>query len=224
MSEKAPTTNNQEIADIVTLDTNGKGHRPDGKFLSQQNMDLIAEHQDKIRDGINNRNGEVFVDQSVDGQADNVVDNFELRPVADGEYQDSLRYEYNTNPEHEDYLPIGAMAHEPWTITPNEGSKASQEPPVEGDDPADQPAESPDEPVAAPKGRYGYKGTDLYNNGRETVDGRDPENHDNVNQYGYAGPVEKGSEIELAGPTDIMPYDPGPTDIEPVEKGCNHRA
>ena len=206
MSEKAPTNNNNESGKSAFNPDNGLSYKD---YLEQG-----GEMGQKLR--------ERAAAESVDNAEENSVDatsELEVRPVEDGEYQDSLRYEYNINPEHEGYLPIGAMAHEPWTIKPNEGSKASQEPPVEDNDPADQPAESPDEPIAAPKGRYGYKGTDLYNNGRETFDGRDPENHDNVNQYGYAGPVEKGSEIELAGPTDIMPYDPGPTDIEPVEKG-----
>lgn len=206
MSEKAPTTNNNESGKSAFNPDNGLSYKD---YLEQG-----GEMGQKLR--------ERATAESVENTEENLVDNtsdLEVRPVEDGEYQDSLRYEYNINPEHEDYLPIGAMAHEPWTITPNEGSKASQEPPVKGNDPADQPAESPDEPVVTPKGRYSFKGTDLYNNGRETVDGQDPENHDDVNQYGYAGPVEKGSEIELAGPTDIMPYDPGPTDIEPVEKG-----
>ncbi len=205
MSEKVPATNNNE---------SGKSaFNPDSGLSYKEYLEQGGEMGQKLRERTAAENVQNTEENSVDTTAE-----LEVRPVEDGEYQDSLRYEYNTNPEHEDYLPIGVMAHEPWTIAPKEGEKTPQEPPVEGNDPVDSP-ETPEEPVAAPRGRYSLKGSDLYNNGRETVDGREPENRDNVNQYGYAGPVEPGSEIELAGPTDIEPYNPGPTAIEPIEKG-----
>jgi hypothetical protein len=56
MSEQAPKINPNELSDLVTVDSNGGAHRPDGKFLSNQNLELIAEHQDKIRSGIDELN------------------------------------------------------------------------------------------------------------------------------------------------------------------------
>ena len=42
----------QAIGDIVNVDANERGHRPDGKFLSDYEMTAIAAHQDQIREGL----------------------------------------------------------------------------------------------------------------------------------------------------------------------------
>lgn len=38
------------ISDLVTIDVNGRAHRQDGKFMSNQNLSLIEEHQGLIRE------------------------------------------------------------------------------------------------------------------------------------------------------------------------------
>src|SRR5687768_9445583 len=103
MSEKAPSMNNQEINDLVTVDDNGKGHRPDGKFLSNKHMEMIAEHQDQIRDGISERNGEASAPiAKAEMPSVSVSNSGELRPIEDGEYDIDLQREENSNPDHED--------------------------------------------------------------------------------------------------------------------------
>lgn len=49
----APVTSG--IGDIVNVDTRGKGHRQDGKFLSNYELEQISAHQDQIRDGATTR-------------------------------------------------------------------------------------------------------------------------------------------------------------------------
>ncbi len=136
----------------------------------------------------------------------------ELRPVADGELGDDyLKFAENSDPEHEDYLPIGVMAHEPWTVAEKPNLSVSK---VVRSSPA-EPTQ-PEQPVQTDEkdGTYHLDSSDLFNGGRDRVyDNNEPPS------TGYDGPVKPGSEIELAGPTDIEPYNPGPTEIVPVENG-----
>lgn len=63
----------------------------------------------------------------------------ELRPVEDGEYGDDyLSRPENSDPDHEDYLPVGVMAHEPHTFADApEGSRTPEDP---------QPPRTPEDP------------------------------------------------------------------------------
>ncbi|MFO0971036.1 MAG: hypothetical protein U0520_01645 [Candidatus Saccharimonadales bacterium] len=195
MSEKAPQSSNQEIADIVTVDKSGKGHRPDGKFLSQQNMDVIAAHQDKIRDSLAEYKSAGISDQSEQQEDSSATysieganlfnggrDDLNIRPVRDGEYGDDyLTRSENADPEDPDYLPIGAMAHEPWTFDTEAATTSTS-----GDDQREN------------------EGSTSIVHVEENDEDRPSDWHPE-----YDGPVEPGSEIELA---------PKPGALVPVEK------
>jgi len=217
MSEKAPTVNTEMIDDLVKVDKNGKARREDGKFLSNHQVEMVDEYQDVIRDNMDEysdapkEQAERLATDTTEGSAP--TNTGELRPIEDGEYGENyMAYPENTDPNHPDYLPVGAMAHEPWTLANNhEGATTATPRTSERDhEVIDDGGVVTNTPS---NGRYSYDGKDLHNGGREDMNptaGRTPENG------GYDGPVEPGSEIEPVGPSDIEPI--GPTDIVPAEK------
>lgn len=169
-----------------------------------------------------------------------------LRPVADGEFGDDyLGREENSDPEHPDYLPVGAMAHEPWTFADEadaDVATGNNDPTNNPGDDAEVPTDVTETPTGEvvvddgnqpgtdielvsdgsntgserPSGVYGRKGEDLFGGGRETPGVANPETPLDLSgdqHPEYDGPVEPGSEIELAGPTDIE-HVPTPGEIQ----------
>ena len=55
--QRNPNTYSSDIGDILDFAANGVAHRPDGKWLSNHQINEIAKYQDEIRDGMVNRNG-----------------------------------------------------------------------------------------------------------------------------------------------------------------------
>ncbi|HMS31532.1 MAG TPA: hypothetical protein PJ984_04005 [Candidatus Saccharibacteria bacterium] len=194
MSEQSPSTNQQESAKSAYDKSSGLTYK---EYL--------------LQGGEMGQNLRAKAQPSTKNSEQSAADELTLRPVQDGELGDNyLNKDYNSNPEHEDYLPIGVMTHEPWTIadSPEPNQPKSELP---SDD--STPRES-----AGGDGRYSYNGSDLFGGGKE-VPGRVDDSNSELPNIGYDGPVEPGSEIELAGPTDIEPYNPGPSGLLPVEGG-----
>ena len=192
MSEQAPSTNQQESGKSAYDKDSGISYK---EYLLQGG-ELGQKQRAKAQSSTEKSEQLVSKESSV-------------RPVLDGEYgEDYLSNELNSNPDNEDYLPTGTMAHEPWTIADLPESNQPK-PELPSDDITPSGDTNSD-------GSYSYNGSDLFGSGKETPGRINSDNSESPNN-GYDGPVEPGSEIELAGPTDIELYDPGSSEIVHVE-------